>query len=65
MTQTTNNGVAQVAKRPHATAMSLSFEDDPTCLVVSSLKIYSKKKLRRRPPLLKDLKQVSAAETRN
>lgn len=35
MTQTTRNGIAQVAKRQHATDMHLSFEDDPTSLVVS------------------------------
>lgn len=35
MTQTTRNGIAQAAKRQHATDMHISFENDPMSLVVS------------------------------
>lgn len=37
MTQTPRNGIAQAAKRQHATDMRLSFEDDPMSPVVSCL----------------------------
>lgn len=37
MTQTTRNGIAQVAKRQHAIDLRLSFEDEPTFLVLSCL----------------------------